>query len=1015
MYPKLTKQDVLDAIGYLLHEYDEAVHIQLFGCLINHKLLEQVDNNFCFNMDRNNPMTDLSGVSLPLTNCYSPSCEPFHPTKCYSPLCPNRYKFNRLCVINCSDSQEQDWHKKEWVFNHYTNTLQTRQKAPKDWIESIPQHLKENTNREELKRQAAIAELILTEQNYVNDLVVLQQIYATPLLESKDIIASQSRRKRFHKNVFGNYLDITRLHHIFQDKLAMSQQSGFFVERVGTLLMEHITNLMEPYIQYASNHIKAIHCITIEQRHNPLFSRFLEQQNAQKCTRRLGLQHYLTSPTLWIGKFKLMIEAILKHTSDDADQLSLQASLTALHDLLCQMNSSASKTSDNDLRFEELLISIYVPNSQNSNEQQLLSIPHQSQLLGEHTLWLARATHPLMPSLCHMFLFSHALVLTHPRVLQNRTDYIVIPGSIIPIPFLTLDSNATTLMRRLSFASTSMVSTPIHLITSLKRQKSAHNVATTKPAKDKHINRRSHSCRYQQQHRAKNTSPWDSPPPVSQPEQSQVVKKNRLFRIKTKFFRFKNKWNATSLSAPVSPVSQSDADGSQESPWACRRESAPAVICSDDNCESNQLLQTKPSGNPTAQQQRRTIKVSHMAYPFKTFRLEFVTRHDRLTWENLLLNAIACKSQESALFKKKMVYRSLLSSSAPLPSTLEASGSSNDSNVGVQNMIEKTRCAFTFVHRSKTTDIQQEMIAIGTQQGIWLGCFDETSSFRCILSGYDVHQIAVFENKLFALIQFDKGYGLTAYSLEFILRPCNEDNDDGIRTKKLFEQSLIEPSNVLCFSIGTIQYHSVFVYLIRKYQSIWLVIRVLDNLISTTGEHLECEMSIKDPTDIQIIEDSVFVRSEKYGIVRVDVSFKPLLVFSSQPAWIFVGSNSALMTLPHQSQHTFVCDNQVVYTVPLFKPKLAVKDFIPKIKFESQVSQTTRVNHYLVGFSPTTIEIRDTKTCELFQVIKGTHIKLISTPSHHTQPILFIMTSSKNPHATSMYQLVLPTKSQNTE
>lgn len=387
----------------------------------------------------------------------------------------------------------------------------------------------------------------MTEQNYRHDLELLHEIYAVPLLESDAINAS--RRQRFYNNVFGNYLDVSHIHHSFCNQF---RQSGYFIGRVGTIIMQHVTNLIDPYIQYASNHIKAIYCMTIEQKYNPLFAKFLATQNALKCTRRLGLRHYLTSPTLWIGKLKLMVDAILKNTVDDADQLSLKASLAILHDTLCRMNTCAN-LSPEEFRFEELSTSIYctVPGHPNSR---LLDIPDNTVLIREEALWLARSTHPLLPSICHVFLFSHALVLTHPRVLNGRTEYHVVTS--IPVQLLSLDTLNTSMIRRLSFASTSMVSTPIHLINSLRRQRSVNS-------------------------------------------EGGGDKKNR---IKNKLFRLR--WGT-----PVSVT---------------RRDSAPA------------LLYKSTSQVPI----RRTLRISHMAYPDNAYKLEFLSRSDRLIWQNVIQEVI---------------------------------------------------------------------------------------------------------------------------------------------------------------------------------------------------------------------------------------------------------------------------------------------------------------------------------------------------------------------------------------
>lgn len=389
----------------------------------------------------------------------------------------------------------------------------------------------------------------MTEGHYRQDLELLHSIYALPLLESNTI--PLSKRGRFYTNVFGNYLDLLQLHQSFSHQF---QHSGYFiVGRVGTIILQHVTVLMEPYIQYASNHIKAIYCMSLEQKYNPLFAQFIVTQNALKSTRRLGLRHYLTSPTLWLGKFKLMIQAILKNTMDDADQLSLKASLAILHDTLCRMNSCAN-LSPEEFRFEELSTSIYCTTLGQQHETCLYEIPEKSNLIREEALWLARSSHPLFPSLCHVFLFSHALVLTHPRVIRGRTEYHVVTS--IPLLLLSLDHptlNAS-MIRRLSFASTSMVSTPLHLFQSLRRHEST----------------------------------------VSEPQEKSSSRIKRIIK-------------SVSLS---------------------RRDSAPAALMYTTHRTTNR---------------QRTVRISHMAYPENVYKLEFLSRSDRLIWKNVI-GQVMCDS-----------------------------------------------------------------------------------------------------------------------------------------------------------------------------------------------------------------------------------------------------------------------------------------------------------------------------------------------------------------------------------
>lgn len=559
----------------------------------------------------------------------------------------------------------------------------------------------------------------MTEQNYCQDLDILHRIYAVPLLESNEIISNPSRRQRFYNNVFGNYLDITHLHHSFYNQLTShNRQTSYFIGRVGTIIMQHVINLIEPYIQYASFHVKAVYCMTTEYKSNPQFAKFLSAQDALKCTRRLGLRHYLTSPTLWIGKFKLMVEAILKNTEDDADQLSLKASLAILHDTLCRMNSCA-KLSPEDLRFEELSTSIY---TMMNTELQLLPIPENSQLLGEEEVWLARSTHPLQPTFCRIFLFSHALLLTHPRITSTRTEYILIRH--IPIQLLTLNNaNATTtsMIRRLSFASTSMVSTPMHLLSNLRRQKSTTSDLSSSGRSTSTENSSSSSSNESNNNNARTTTnklgrsnttihvatprAVQPPPAVAKRSISMTTheqKNKRIlllsqFQIKKKLSMLKNRWNISSSSSSKVTTTVSSPTTTSDAATISRRDSAPALLAFNNEKQQQQQQTTEIN---SIQQRRRTLNISHMAYPEDIFKLEFHSRSDRLIWETLIkeITTQDSSSNNDDVFKINLISQNLV----VLPSSSNSNSSSVSKSAGVNNnnhgggMVGKIRCAYNF-------------------------------------------------------------------------------------------------------------------------------------------------------------------------------------------------------------------------------------------------------------------------------------------------------------------------------
>ncbi|KAI8988878.1 hypothetical protein BDB01DRAFT_848986 [Pilobolus umbonatus] len=977
-YDNLTEEEALDTIGYFLYEHNDQIHAQLLDSLVKNNLIKPAPNPRKLVI---NKQISVRGVFTPLTQCYSPLCHPNNVT-CYSALCPNRSTSGPLRLVQ-SDNDD------------------CNVQLPKDWIRSIPAYIIESTSKKELKRQAGIAELLLTEQNYCHDLDILHQVYAIPLLKSDDIITDPIRRKRFYQNVFGNYLDITRKHRLFYNTLITHRETSFFIGRIGPVVMQHVSSLIEPYIQYISNHVKALYCITLEKQINPQFTLFLDTQNADKSTRRLGLQHYLTRPTLWLGRLKLLVNAILKNTEEDSDQLALETALAILHDTLCRMNNSAY-VDHKALRLEELLSSIYVPTN-HSSDLKLLTIPEDSSLIQEDTVYLARSTHPLQPSLCHVFLFSHSLVLTHSRIQNNKTEYLIIPGSLIPLQMLVIDTSTTTsLIRRLSFASTSMVSTPYHLINSLRRQKAEETNTNAISANIPSLSSSSSSA--------------NSTPPNYKP---------RLFlsnQIRARFMRLKNSFRKKfTQSAPTSPTLQTPVSSS-----TVRRESAPAMLISHSSTVKVSRKKSLVNRSKTTltkagsyQQRRATIKLNHMAYPENAFQLQFNSIASRERWEIILRETRANRFREvPPLFEMKPISRSL---TLPIHTAFNFLPTEESIDTKPTTVYGRIRCAYAFAYKTK------DLIVLGTQWGVWIGPQDGTETFRFALPVYDVRKLAVLDDKLIMLGQYEYPTDLIAYDLESIIHSPSQ-------TMKLPSSSPVIPSDnlcmikreiVICFTVGTLLNRSVVVYITRKAQKISLVLVVPKEFSDPSlrlQEHwfqkykTEYDLGLKDADDVQIIDGVIVVRSEKYGVESIDQMMlaqpidspddlnKPIQSFSmASPISDLVsfndpttGSVKTAISSPNQA-YLMLLDQKRIYSAE------------ESVKFQSCVSNIRIVHPYIIGFSPSFIEIRHLETGELMQMIDGYRIQYLSSvdTSSSPQPLFFSMKESSNSKTTFVYRLQL--------
>ncbi|KAI8141746.1 hypothetical protein BJV82DRAFT_161104 [Fennellomyces sp. T-0311] len=389
---------------------------QLFGLLVDHKLLVPFDQYYQVVQTS----TFAQGVFVPLTQCYSSRCTPRQPS-CYSPSCP--YNPNSNLIANESASSSSYLTRTDTQGS--TDSSYFSVSAPSD--DDMPDHLP----LKERKRQAALAEVLLSEEQYCRDLTILRTVYAEALLDSSAI--EETRRQKFHDIVFANYEKILAKHENGCEKLnALRQDDGLFSDQAGIILFKHVSNLTDEYIIYAANHVKAAYVVQYEMQHSESFRDFVTTQDAQECTRRLGLRHYLTLPTLRIGKYRLLLKALTKYTIDEGDLLSLGAALAELKYMLAKMNE-VTRQAEIETRRLQIETSLRIPEHIPTTLEQIL-LNDNVELLYEGKLLLARSSHSFTATPCYIFLFAHLLLVT-----RARDDEYVVAGPPIPLHMLRIE------------------------------------------------------------------------------------------------------------------------------------------------------------------------------------------------------------------------------------------------------------------------------------------------------------------------------------------------------------------------------------------------------------------------------------------------------------------------------------------------------------------------------------------------------------------------------------------------
>lgn len=235
------------------------------------------------------------------------------------------------------------------------------------------------------------------------------------------------------------------------------------------------------------------------------------------------------------------------------------------------------------------------------------------------------------------------------------------------------------------------------------------------------------------------------------------------------------------------------------------------------------------------------------------------------------------------------------------------------------------------------------MAVFGTQSGVWMGPDD--GPFQLVLPNQDVFQLEILQDKLILLTQ--KRH-LIAYRLDSLKDWC-----------------VVKRLCVTCFTVGKIRSQAVIIYLTKRLQTTWLVIIVPS--AQSSKKHwfkkyiMEHKVSIKDPTTIKIIQDSVFIRSDRYGLERIDIA-ATVNDGMVKTQMVFQGPNVDMVAL---STTGIVCDSQHAYAVSLFD-HVQLDHRLIRIKFESPIQHVAVVYPYLVAFASSVIEVRNIETVIIF-------------------------------------------------
>ncbi|KAF5318404.1 hypothetical protein D9611_013915 [Ephemerocybe angulata] len=252
-----------------------------------------------------------TGVITMLSRCYSPSCG--DGVSCYAFGCPRKGGFALDPLLSVVEEPEAGANKRN------------------SWKESIDPSVLQNLPQSEVQRQSIIHNIIVREEQYVQDLDIIETVFIKPLRLSGSTIMQPQLIEDFIDDVFNNILDLRECNRRLLEVLYVRQrEQGPIIQKIGDVFLEAATEFRLAYPAYTGHYPVAEKRLKEETDGNHEFKLFLEQ-----CTRdcakfraddapRFDLKLFLNRPAEHLQKYPSLLEAVLHETAEgntDADFL----------------------------------------------------------------------------------------------------------------------------------------------------------------------------------------------------------------------------------------------------------------------------------------------------------------------------------------------------------------------------------------------------------------------------------------------------------------------------------------------------------------------------------------------------------------------------------------------------------------------------------------------------------------------------------------------------------------------
>ncbi|XP_036419289.1 intersectin-1 isoform X1 [Colossoma macropomum] len=256
--------------------------------------------------------------------------------------------FGKGQIINVLSREDPDWWKGELngsvgLFPSNYVKLTTDTDPSQQWCADL--HLLDMLTPMERKRQGYIHELIVTEENYVNDLQLVTETFQKPLLESELLTEKEVAM------IFVNWKELIMCNiKLLKALRVRKKMSGerMPVKMIGDILTAQLPH-MQPYIRFCSCQLNGATLIQQKTDEVPDFKDFVKRLAMDPRCKGMPLSSFLLKPMQRVTRYPLIIKNILENTPEShPDHSHLRQALEKAEELCSQVNEGVREKENSD-------------------------------------------------------------------------------------------------------------------------------------------------------------------------------------------------------------------------------------------------------------------------------------------------------------------------------------------------------------------------------------------------------------------------------------------------------------------------------------------------------------------------------------------------------------------------------------------------------------------------------------------------------------------------------------------